>query len=171
MSQYIAPPWAAEETRLKKEYAGRIYMRPADVQFCIAQAYILAPDPSQRGYAATMGLEWPKDPIVIQEMDRLRSDPVRVARVMPTQVDLARELWALGTDDKVEVKDRLKALDQFANVQGYGTNSKGTAVSLTMVQRVMLMPAPANSEEEEEAITIEQQARLIAASDADLSRE
>jgi len=61
--------------------------------------------------------EWPFDPDVIAELDRLDS-------ILPTRERSLHEAWTIATDKYKEPRDRIAALRLYCDVNGWTINKK-----------------------------------------------
>jgi hypothetical protein len=119
--------------------------------------------PGDTNRAMLASSKWPDDPEVIEEMARLKAE-LGDEYFLPTRADLARALWRLSEDEKVEARERLLAYKTYADVLGF--IAKPEAASTTnnnITNKVLIVPASATAEEWESRL-IARQAKLIDAS-------
>lgn len=69
------------------------------------------------GTASQIAVEWPRDPIVVREVERLRSESGDVTKIA-TKYDLVKFYWELANDPDIDPKDRISAAEHFGAVAG-----------------------------------------------------
>lgn len=154
-------PTPTDEVGLKVKFAGYLYERPDNAIERMNAAKLLFPLQSQTGIALTVAQEWPLDPVVIAELDRLGSSGAD--KNLPTKADIARRYINLADDRNLSVDTRLKALDKYSELMGYKPRPDAmgpTIGNLIDNRRVFVLPS-AQPMNEWEAETMTQQATLI----------
>lgn len=150
------------ERSLKLQYAELIHARPDTAGDRMAAAKILFPLQTQVGIALTVATQWPDDPIVLQELTRLRHSGADEG--LPTKADMARRLVNLADNTTVAIESRLKAINQYTELMGMkpvpGAIGAG-GVGVNVINRVFVLPAPTPSLENWEAQAEAQQMKLV----------
>lgn len=72
-------------------------------------ALTLYPKDNELSQAIKISSEWPNDPFVIAEMERLLKERGSES-FLPTKIQLAAQLWAIGSDPLTRKSDRIEAL-------------------------------------------------------------
>jgi hypothetical protein len=161
-------PWTPDkatedsERGLKVKFAELIHARPDTPNDRMAAAKILFPLQSQVGIALTVATDWPNDPIVLEELQRLGHSGADEG--LPTKADMARRLVNLADNTTVPIESRLKAINQYTELMGMkpvpgaiGAGGIGTVIN----QRVFVLPAPSPSLESWEEQASVQQMKLV----------
>jgi hypothetical protein len=104
---------------------------------------------------------WPNDPVVVAELTRLRHAGHDTN--LPNKADIGRRLINIADDNKVNIENRLKALDKYAELMGMKPKEGGPAVHIGNVdqRRVFVLPLPAPDLNDWEAGALKQQGLLI----------
>jgi hypothetical protein len=145
----------------KREFARHLIKRPNEAFKAAAFIY---PDKANTGNRLIVAHDWPDDPIVIMEMDRLVWDD-DASKVLPTKSQLAFEVYSVGMktyDDEVKIK----AFKLYADIQaitqaGPGINiNNNNGVKLTTQNTVMLVKDHGSDKEWENKLSIQQQKLL-----------
>lgn len=158
----VSPFQPAEhsEEDLKVRFAGYLHERPDNDLERMNAARLLFPLQSQVGLALDVAQNWPNDPVVIAELDRLGNSGADAN--LPSKADVARRYMKIADDKAQTIDQRLKALDKYAELMGMkpapGAGGFG-GVSIDN-RRVFVLPA-AQAIDEWEGETVEQQAKLI----------
>lgn len=162
-------PWAdtavpvdmTDET-LKKRFAELLHMRPDNPTERFNAAKLLFPLPNQVGLALQIASDWPSDPIVIAELDRLGNSGTDAG--LPTKADIARRYINFADDKTVPLKERMTALNAFTELMGMkpvpGAIGAGGIGIHVDNRRVFVLPSPQPMDAWEQE-TVEQQAKLI----------
>lgn len=156
-------PWIADgqtEDDLKRRFAGYLYSRPDTPVERMHAAKLLFPRQDQVFLALQVATDWPDDPVVIAELDRLKSSGADVG--LPTKADIARRLMNIADDKTLTPDVRLKALDRYAELMAMKPAPGaigGAGISIDN-RRVFVLPAPQSMTDWEKE-TIGQQAKLI----------
>lgn len=90
------------EEELKAAFAAFLLDTPTDA---FGAALKLFPAEKDRGEACRITFAWPQDPFVILEMERLKTEGFKSAKI-PTKEQVIEQLWELVQDKKVTAKDR-----------------------------------------------------------------
>lgn len=158
-------PWQrqtdeTDHTEAKQAYARYIYGKPATPEARFHAARQLYPSQETVGFALTVASDWPDDPIVIAELDRLASED---EQDLPNKAKLARDIYNLADDGSKSVDDRLKAYKLYAEVRGFIEKPAPIGnVNNNYVdnRKVMLIP-PSPPIDEWEQGAVNQQAKLV----------
>lgn len=161
MDQVLTPWQRIESPELKRQFAALLRVRPDTPQGRFEAACLVFPKNEDSGLAVMAADRWPYDPIVIEELGRLRK--VEPAINLPSREEQARDLYNIANDPTRSVDDRLKAHKLYAEVQGFirKPGESGTTVNIDN-RRVMMVREPPKTIEDWEAGAIPQQARLLA---------
>lgn len=150
------------ELALKLRYAELLHARPDTPIARMDAAKLLFPLQTQVGIALNVAQDWPRDPVVVAELDRLGSSGADEG--LPTKADMARRLVNLADNNTVPIESRLKAINQYTELMGMkpvpgaiGAGGIGTLVQ----QRVYVLPSPAPSLDAWETQAETQQAKLV----------
>jgi hypothetical protein len=103
----------------KREFARHLIRRPNEPFKAAAYIY---PDKVNVGNRLIVAHDWPDDPIVIMEMDRLIWDNEDVAKIMPTKNQIAFEVYSVGmrsNDDEAKIK----AFKLYCDINGHTSNN------------------------------------------------
>lgn len=121
-------------------------------------ALLLCPDDT--GLALWHASNWPNDPEVLAEMQKLRNSPEQLTGIA-TKFELARFYWDLAQDDKLDAKDRIAAAEKYGAVAGiYDPKQTNTTnVNIENGPRVMVVKDHGTNEDWE-AKAAKQQAEL-----------
>lgn len=156
-------PWIADgqtEDDLKRRFAGYVYSRPDTPVERMHAAKLLFPRQDQVFLALQVATDWPEDPVVIAELDRLKSSGADAG--LPTKADVARRLINFADDKTLTSDARLKALDRYAELMGMKPAPGvlgGGGINIDN-RRVFVLPAPQAMDAWEQE-TIGQQTKLI----------
>jgi hypothetical protein len=145
----------------KREFARHLIKRPNEPFKAAAYIY---PDKANVGNRLIVAHEWPDDPIVIMEMDRLVWDD-DAEKVLPTKAQIAFEVYSLGMktqDDEVKVK----AFKLYADIQaitqvGPGININNNNGNKNITQNTVMLITDHGSDESWEDQLLMQQTKLI----------
>jgi hypothetical protein len=91
-----------DRMEMMKEFAVNLLKHPTDPY---KAAFATTSD---NGLALQIGRDWPRDPIVVGEMERLVASG-DMKQFLPTKEEQARAIWMLAESEKVDVDNRLKA--------------------------------------------------------------
>ena len=79
----------------------------------------LFPSDRERGKACQITFAWPNDPIVIEEMERIKSSPDYSNPDIPSKLDLIKSAKQLADNVNVAPKERIAALRLIAELQAF----------------------------------------------------
>lgn len=146
-----------ETDALKCRFA-EAFLRQIDDAYAAAKTVV--PDMSRATYIAT---NWPDDPFVVAEMDRLSIER-GAAATLPTKEEFAAKLLEQATETKSSAT-KLDYYKLFASVMGYveKPTDKAPTVNVAIMNKVMRVPRERTDDEARERIA-SNQARLINAS-------
>lgn len=150
---------------LKRRYAGLLHTRPDSPVEHMHAARLLFPRGDQTGLALSVAQDWPHDPVVIEELDRLKIS--EAGDELPSKVDVARRYLNWADDKSWSEKDRLTALDKYAEIMGMKPQTGGGFGGVNVnvdARRVFVLPKPSASLEEWELEASAQQAKLVGSS-------
>lgn len=85
----------------------------------LAAALKLFPSEKDRGLACRIAFEWPNDPEVILETERLKVEGTDAQKGLPTKEDIIRKLLDNANSQYASVKDKNAALRIIAEIQGH----------------------------------------------------
>lgn len=143
----VGPPIHAweNEHELKMQYAAFV---AADPNSYITAAYKVFPGADNLGRAMQCA-NWISDPIVIAEIERLRSG-TDVASQLPSPDEHGQEVLDLARNSTLSAKDRIAAHRLFAEMMGR-IQKAGTQVNVdARTVNVLRVPATVETPEEEE---------------------
>jgi hypothetical protein len=111
--------------------------------------------------ALRVSYEWPGDPEVIAETERLTNEGA--AELLLSKEQTAFEALQMARDTGLEGKDRIKALELYASIMDYLPKREGTKIQVNnnKVQRSVFVVPHCGTETEWEKALIEQQRRLM----------
>uniref|UniRef100_A0AAU6VZR6 Terminase small subunit n=1 Tax=Pseudomonas phage Pavpe01 TaxID=3138545 RepID=A0AAU6VZR6_9VIRU len=120
-------------------------------------ACMLCPDDT--GRALWHATNWPNDPEVLAEMERLRNSPDKLGQIA-SKFELARFYWDLAQDSKLDAKDRIAAAEKYGAVAGiYDPRQTNTTnVNIENAPRVMVVKDHGTDEEWEKKAAAQQSA-------------
>lgn len=144
---------------LKIKFAQLLFKWPLTPNAAFVAATELFPRQDQTGIAATVALEWPRDPVVQKELHRLGYSGSEEA--LPTRADVARRYINIADDESKPLKERLTALDKYAELMNMKPKADAPAGVTINDRRVFVLPAATQSLEAWEKFATEQQAKLI----------
>lgn len=137
------------EQEIKAAFAAALLKDPSN-PFKAAMSVIGDEDPGNVSDAAYMANHWVKDPVVVNEMQRLQSKEGELA-FLPTKADLARKIWDLS-NKPIDPSESAKLLKLYGEVMGFiekpGTNVNVDARNLS--RNVMVVRSHASAESWEE---------------------
>lgn len=141
----------------KREFARHLIKRPNDPFKAAAYIY---PDKANVGNRLIVAHDWPDDPIVVMEMDRLVWDD-DASKVLPTKAQIAFEVYSMGmksTNEEVKVKAFKLYCDIQAITQaGPGININNNNDNKTITQNsVMLIKDHGTNENWEDKLLVQQ---------------
>lgn len=141
----------------KREFARHLIKRPNDPFKAAAYIY---PDKANIGNRLIVAHDWPDDPIVIMEMDKLVWDD-DASKVLPTKAQISFEVYSVGmksTDEEVKVK----AFKLYTDIQGITQSGSGININNNNGNKnitqntVMLIKDHGTDTQWEDAITTQQ---------------
>jgi hypothetical protein len=143
----------------KREFAKHLIRRPNEPFKAAAYIY---PDQANIGNRLIVAHDWPNDPIVIMEMDRLLMDDT--VSIMPTKNQIAFEVYSVGmksSDDEVKIK----ALKLYCDINGHTStnntiNIQNNNKTVGTQNSVMLIKDHGTNENWEDRL-LEQQHKLL----------
>lgn len=94
-----------DETQLKAAFAAFFITESQDNNGAFAAALKLYPLERDRGEALRIAFEWPGDPAVIVELERLKADGVRTEGI-PTKEEVIAAMWSLVQNERTLPKDK-----------------------------------------------------------------
>lgn len=100
--------------QLKLAFAGAL-LRDKDI---LKAAIAIYPADNDLAKAIRISNEWPNDPYVVAEMDRLLKEKGPEG-FLPTKAQVAAEFYKIGTDVMTRKQDRIKALDSYSAIMGF----------------------------------------------------
>jgi hypothetical protein len=156
-------PWIADgktEDDLKRRFAQYCYERPDTPLERMQAAKLLFPRQDQVFLALQCAQDWINDPIVIEELTRLRSSGAD--ENLPSKADIARRYINLADDKSISVEQRIKALDRYSELMGMKPvpGALGTGAITVDNRRVFVLPQP-QTLDAWESETVGQQSKLI----------
>jgi len=153
-------PWQmfADPDR-KRKFAALLRERPDNDNARFEAACLSFPDEADAQLCMKAMHEWPRDPIVIQELARLAK--AEDAAALPGRDQQARDVYRLAADATKSVDDRLKAHKLYADLMGHVKKEPAGAGIYIDNRRVMMMPPAANTIDEWEAGATKHQAGLV----------
>lgn len=135
---------------MKTAFAAALLKDPNN-PFRAAMTLLDESDPGSTADAALMANFWPKDPVVVAEMNRLQSKEGELS-FLPTKADLARKIWTM-LDTPMEPADAAKLMKLYGEVMGHiekpGTNVNVDARNLS--RTVMLVKSHSKEDWESKA--------------------
>ena len=145
---------ADEIDNAKRRFAAELLKDPRE-PFKIALAIGL-----DTGAALRASAEWPRDPVVLAEQEKLLSEKENgELDFLPTKADAARLAWEMANSG-VFFEDRLKALKLYSDIRGYIAKPEAVKIDNSVTHnRVMVVKEHANDEDWERKMR-EQQANL-----------
>jgi hypothetical protein len=142
-----------ETIKLKHEYAANL-LRTNDDPF--KAGFATTPN---TGIALQMARDWPNDPVVLAAKAKLLlSEGAKT--YLPTKEVQAKDIYAIATDSKYAVDDRLKAHRLYAEVMSYIEKPNAGATTNILNQGVLIVKDQ-GSDEEWQAKANKQQQTLI----------
>lgn len=144
-----------DELQLKIEFA-KNYLRHNRNGFDAAFATVPTKSP---GVALQMGRDWPKDPVVLVELERLMQGS-EAKSFLPTKEKQAQDIYAIATSERVSVDEKLKAHRLYAEMMGHIEKPVPGGNVNILTQGVMIVK-DAGSDEEWQEKALAQQRRLI----------
>lgn len=153
-------PQKDDETELKRRFAVELLKQPNE-PFQAAVA-VFGDD---TGRALQASHRWPQDAVVIAAMQQAIEE-LGDMHFLPTKAQLAREAYNIGTDPKVHVDDRLKAMRLYADIRGYIDKQGANVVVNNLTQNKVMLVRDHGSNEDWETAAAEQQRKLIEAANA-----
>lgn len=163
-SPEVSQPWAVVLSvhDLKLRFAGFLYERPDTEQNRWYAARLLFPRQDQTALALIAAKDWPDDPVVIAELDRLGASGTD--QHLPTRNDVARRYINMADDKTLSADQRIKALDKYAELMGQKPTTSGPGFGGVVVnndnRRVFVLPQAERIEVWEKQAA-GQQAKLI----------
>lgn len=162
-------PWAASpvalapsEDDLKRRFAQLLHERPDNPFERMNAAKLLFPRQDQVALALNVAQDWPSDPVVIAELDRLKASGSE--HNLPSKFDIARRYINIADDKQQSLDARLKALNAYAELMGMkpqqGIGLGGIGINIDN-RRVFVLPQQAGSLEDWEKGAQAQQAKLV----------
>lgn len=138
---------------LMKEYAVNLLRHPNDPH---KAAFATTPDV---GLALQIARDWPRDPVVVGEMERLvlNTDP---KQFLPTKEEQARAIYHLAESDKVDVDNRLKAHRLYAELMSYIEKPQPSSMSVNVLQQKVMIVKDYGSDADWEK-NLEAQQRIL----------
>jgi len=143
----------------KRKFAALLRERPDNDNARFEAACLSFPDEADAQLCLKAMNEWPRDPIVIEELARLAK--AENAAELPGRDQQARDVYRLAADTTKSVDDRLKAHKLYADLMGHVTKPDAGANVYIDNRRVMMMPPAANSMDDWEATATKHQAGLV----------
>lgn len=101
-----------DSLNLKHDFAANLLRYPDDP---FKAAFATTPE---TGIALKIAREWPLDPVVKAEQDRLLTTG-DAKSFLPTKEAQAKDVYALATSEMIETEDRLKAHRLYAEIMGF----------------------------------------------------
>lgn len=143
----------------KRKFAALLRERPDNDNARYEAACLSFPDEADAQLCMKAMHEWPRDPIVIEELARLAKE--EDAAALPSRDQQARDVYRLAADQTKSVDDRLKAHKLYADLMGHVQKGDNGAHIFIDNRRVMMMPPAANSMTEWEDQATKHQAGLV----------
>jgi hypothetical protein len=131
-----------DQVQLKYDYAANL-LRYNDP---FKAAFATTPD---AGLALQIGRDWPRDPVVTTEMEKLLAGG-DAKNFLPTKEAQAKNIYALAENEKVGVEDRLKAHRLYAEVMGFIEKPNAGNTTNILNQGVMIVKDHGSDEQWQE---------------------
>jgi hypothetical protein len=133
-----------DELQLKLEFADYLARNPGKVREAAYMVFRHDRDAAGNRYfgRALQAMVWEADPVVQEEIERIRADIQTNPEGLPTPEQMQLLAWEIASNPVHQTKDRLQALELHANLRGI--NTKPAPVSNVnidnRVQTVMAIP-------------------------------
>ena len=112
------------------------------------------------GEALVIGRDWPHDPVVQAEMDKLLSKE-GAKTFLPTKETQAKDIYALATNEKTAVEDRLKAHRLYAEVMGFIEKPSQNGGNVNILNQGVMIVKDHGSDEDWQDKAAKQQKALL----------
>lgn len=146
---------AMTEPEAKLRFAELSLQHPGDPRRC-AEIIAYAAGIGDPNTIIRMAMNWPNDEFVISEMQRLL-DENGPEHYLPSKFDLARLVWGVADNAKIDTEDRLKAAKQYADLMGFIEKTPSVQVQINRVMQVK----DYGSDDDWERKALEQQRKVI----------
>lgn len=103
---------------------------------------------------------WPTNPYVLQFKRELLEE-YGEEHFLPTKADVVKQLYAMGIDPAIDVKDRVAALKECALVRGFIEKPASVNVNTGNTNNRVMVVADYGSDEDWETRALHQQTKLI----------
>jgi hypothetical protein len=143
-----------ERDKLKLEYAANLLRFPDDP---FKAAFCTTPD---NGLALQIGRDWPRDAFVQAQMDKLMSS-TDASNFLPTKESQARDIYAIASDVKTPIEDRLKAHRLYAEVRGFIEKPSQSGGGINILTQGVMIVKDQGSDQDWAQKAKEQQRTLI----------
>lgn len=154
-----ALPIIIENEAKKKQFAEELARHTNRDDPSVHYQAALAVIGDDAGLALVASSKWPKDSIVINHLRELDAKFGEM-HFLPTKADLAKQVWAIGANDKMSVDDRLKALRLYGEIRDFITKGPAVVNNNMVSNKVMLVQDFENADVWEQQASA-QQAKLI----------
>jgi hypothetical protein len=150
-----------DELQLKLEFAEYLARHPGKVREAAYMVFRHDRDAAGNRYfgRALQAMVWEADPIVQEEIERIRADMKTNPEGLPSELQIQLAAWQIATDPNEDAKDRLAAIKLHANLRGIQTEA-APVTNLNVdnrVQTVMAIP-PEMSIDEWKRVSAERRA-------------
>jgi hypothetical protein len=140
-----------DSVSLKHDFAANLLRYPDDP---FKAAFATTPE---TGIALKIAREWPLDPVVQAEQDRLLTTG-DAKSFLPTKEAQAKDIYAIATSGVVEVEDRLKAHRLYAEIMGFIEKPVPGTTNNILNQGVMIVKDQGTDDEWEDTALKQQRA-------------
>ena len=132
---------------IKRRFAALIFKRADHPAEHMAAAQQIFSRRDQTALALQVATEWPRDPVVIAELERLSENVT--GDDLTSKADLARKIMQIGDNPQHSPDERLKAYKQYAELMGFIQKPETGSTNNTFIdnRRVMMVPANQSAEE------------------------
>lgn len=143
-----------DQTELKREFARALLLTPDDPY---KAAFATIRDDS--GLALQVATQWARDPVVVEEMQRILGGEGEIVGILPTKERQALDIYKIAIADSIDPEVALKAHRLYAEIMGHIAEAKGGVTNI-LNQGVMIVKDYGDDTSWEEKAIINQR-RLI----------